>query len=130
MSHKEKILQNVTCTWPNSLEICSRIIAILLYSYEIERDKMLRPFLYIFIKLLLDRLYILSTWDREGSIWIRDLGSNEWHESSKKWRNAPEMAILTKKSKIFIKAKLTVSKSYLLGLVYLMIFCILRGALI
>ena len=40
------------------------------------------------------------------------------------------MAILTKKSKIFIKAKLTVSKSYLLGLVYFMISCILRGALI
>ena len=40
----------------------------------------------------------------------------------------PEMAILTKKSKIFIKAKLTVSKSYLLGLVYLMISCIIRDA--
>ena len=40
------------------------------------------------------------------------------------------MAILTKKSKNFIKAKLTVSKNYLLGLVYFMISCILRGALI
>ena len=40
------------------------------------------------------------------------------------------MAILTKKSKILIKAKLTVSKSYLLGLVYFMISCILRDALI
>ena len=30
------------------------------------------------------------------------------------------MAVLTKKSKIFIKAKLTVSKSYLLGFVSLM----------
>ena len=40
------------------------------------------------------------------------------------------MAILTKKSKIFIKAKLTVSKSYLLGLIYLMIWCILRDAIL
>ena len=48
----------------------------------------------------------------------------------KNGENAPEMALLTKKSKIFIKAKLAVSKSYQLGLVYLMIFCILRGALI
>ena len=46
----------------------------------------------------------------------------------KKRRNAPEMVLLTKKSKIFIKAKLTVSKSYLLGHVYLMISCILRDA--
>ena len=52
---------------------------------------------------------------------------NAWRKSPEKKRNVPKMAILTKKSKIFIKAKLTVSKSYLLGLVYLMIFCILRG---
>ena len=65
-----------------------------------------------------------------GSIRTLDLVSNVWHESSKNWRNAPEIAILTKKSKIFIKAKLTVSKSYLLGLVYFMISSILRGALI
>ena len=37
---------------------------------------------------------------------------------SEKRRNALKMAILTKKSKIFIKAKLMVSKIYLLGLVY------------
>ena len=64
------------------------------------------------------------------SIRTLDLESNVWQESSENWRNAPEIAILTKKSKIFIKAKLTVSKSYLLGLVYFMISCILRGALI
>ena len=40
------------------------------------------------------------------------------------------MVILTKISKIFIKAKLTVSKSYLLGLVCLRNFRILRGDLI
>ena len=40
------------------------------------------------------------------------------------------MAILTKESKFFIKAKLTVSKRYLLGLVCFMISCILRGDLI
>ena len=49
---------------------------------------------------------------------------------SLKRRNALKMAILTKKSKIFIKAKLTVSKSYLLGLIYLMIWCILRDAIL
>jgi len=43
-----------------------------------------------------------------------------------KRRNAIEMVILTKNSKIFIKAKMTVSKSYPLGLVYFMISCILR----
>ena len=59
-----------------------------------------------------------------------DYGRNAWRESPKKKRDALKTAILTKKSKIFIKAKLTVSKSYLLGLVYLRIFCILRGALI
>ena len=48
--------------------------------------------------------------------------------SPKKRRNALKMVILTKKSKNFIKAKLTVSKSYLLGLVYLMISCIIRDA--
>ena len=54
----------------------------------------------------------------------------EMHDANlpKKRRNALKMVILTKKSKIFIKAKLTVSKSYLLGLVYLMISCIIRDA--
>ena len=47
---------------------------------------------------------------------------------SEKRRNAQKMAILTKKSKIFIKAKLTVSKSCLLGPACSIIFCILRGA--
>ena len=44
----------------------------------------------------------------------------------KKRRNAQKMVILTKESKNFIKAKLTVFKSYLLGLVCFMISCILR----
>ena len=46
----------------------------------------------------------------------------------KKRRNALKMAILTKKSKIFIKAKLTVLKSCLLGPTCFMIFCILGDA--
>ena len=46
-----------------------------------------------------------------------------------KRRNTLKMAILSKKSKIFIKAKFTVSKSYLQGLVSFRIFCILRGNL-
>ena len=45
---------------------------------------------------------------------------------SQKIENASKMAILTKKSKIFVKAKLTVSKSYLLRLVCFMISCIFR----
>ena len=48
----------------------------------------------------------------------------------KKRRNAQKMVILTKESKNFIKAKLTVSKSCLLGLLGFMIFRILRGDLI
>ena len=48
----------------------------------------------------------------------------------KKERDALKTAILTKKSKIFIKAKLTVSKSFLMGLLGFMIFCILRDDLL
>ena len=59
-----------------------------------------------------------------------NFGSNAWRKSPKKRRNSLKMAVLTKKTKIFIKARLTVSKSYLLGLVCFMIFCILRGDLI
>ena len=47
-----------------------------------------------------------------------------------KKRIAQKVIILTKELKDFIKAKLTVSKSYLLGLVCFMIFCILGGDLI
>ena len=57
-----------------------------------------------------------------------DYGRNARRESPKKKRDALKTAILTKKSKIFIKAKLTVSKSCLLGLLCFMIFCILRDA--
>ena len=58
---------------------------------------------------------------------VFDFSRNAWHKSPKKRRNTLKMAILTKKSKIFIKAKLTVSKSCLLGPVCFMIFCIFRG---
>ena len=37
---------------------------------------------------------------------------NAWRKSPKKWRNASKMAILTTKSKIFLKVKLTVSKHW------------------
>ena len=57
-----------------------------------------------------------------------DRGKTRDTNLPKKRRNALKMVILTKKSKIFIKAKLTVSKSYLPGLVYLMISCIIRDA--
>ena len=59
-----------------------------------------------------------------------DAGKNSRHKSPRKSINALKMAFLTIKSKIFIKAKLTVSKSYLLGLIYLMIWCILRDAIL
>ena len=47
-----------------------------------------------------------------------------------KRRNALKMVILTKKSKIFIKAKLTDSKSCLVRFVYLMICCISRDTIL
>ena len=56
----------------------------------------------------------------------RDLGRNAFSESPGKRRGALKTAILANESKIFIKAKLTVSKSCLLGLLGFMIFCILR----
>ena len=46
----------------------------------------------------------------------------------RKSRKAQKMAIFTKKSKFFIKAKLTASKSCLLGPTCSMIFSIFRGA--
>ena len=49
---------------------------------------------------------------------VFDFGRNPWHKSPRKRRITLKMAILTKKSKIFIKAKLMVSKSYLIVLVY------------
>ena len=57
-----------------------------------------------------------------------DRGKTRDTNLPKKRRNALKMVILTKKSKIFIKAKLTVSKSCPLELVLFMNFCILRGA--
>ena len=58
----------------------------------------------------------------------RDRGRNVLQESPKKRRDALKTAILANESKIFIKAKLTVSKSCLLGLLSFMNFCILRDA--
>ena len=57
-----------------------------------------------------------------------DRGKTRDTNLPQKRRNALKMVILTKKSKIFIKAKLTVSKSCLLGPAYFMIYCILEDA--
>ena len=46
----------------------------------------------------------------------------------RKAERPPKRAVLIKKLKIFIKAKLTVSKSCLLGPAYFMICCILGDA--
>ena len=46
----------------------------------------------------------------------------------RKTERPQKRAILIRKSKIFIKAKLTVSKSCLLGPAYFMIYCILEDA--
>ena len=54
-------------------------------------------------------------------------GSNAWRKSLDWKRNAPKMAILTRKSKIFIKAKVIFMKSCLLGHVGFMIRCILNN---
>ena len=59
-----------------------------------------------------------------SSIFSRNL----WHKSPKKSRKTQKMAIFTKKSKFFIKAKLTASKSCLLGPTCSMIFSIFRDA--
>ena len=56
-----------------------------------------------------------------------DWGSKAWRESIEQKRNAPKMAILTKKSKIFIKSKVIFMKSCLLGQVGFMIRCILNN---
>ena len=56
-----------------------------------------------------------------------DRGSNAWRESLHRKRNAPKMAILNRKSKIFIKAKVISMKSCLLGQVSFMIQCILNN---
>ena len=52
-------------------------------------------------------------------------GQDLWRKSSKKSRKVQKRAFLTKKSKIFIQAKLTVSKSCLLEPACFMICCIL-----
>ena len=53
---------------------------------------------------------------------------NLWRKSPKKSRKVQKRAVLIKKSKIFIKAKLTVSKSCLLGPAYFKICWILGDA--
>ena len=65
---------------------------------------------------------------RSGHNRTRDPGRNAGQKSPVKRRDALKTAILANESKIFIKAKLTVSKSCLLGLLSFMIFCILRDA--
>ena len=55
-------------------------------------------------------------------------GRDLWHKSPKKSRKVQKRAVLIKKSKIFMKAKLTVSKSCLLGPACFMICCILGVA--
>ena len=57
-----------------------------------------------------------------------DPGKNFRQKSPRKRRITLKMAILTKKSNIFIKAKLTVSKSCLLEPACFMICCILGDA--
>ena len=57
-----------------------------------------------------------------------DAGKISRQKSPRKRRNALKMAFLTKKSKIFIKAKLTVSKKCILGPACFMICCILGDA--
>ena len=54
-----------------------------------------------------------------------DCGSKTGRESPQKRRDALKTAILTNKSKIFIKAKLMVSKSCLLGLLNFHYLCIM-----
>ena len=61
---------------------------------------------------------------------VFDYGHNARRESTKKKRDALKTAILTKKSKIFIKAKLTVSKSCLLGHLGFMILFVLVDAIL
>ena len=53
-----------------------------------------------------------------------DPGSNAWQESFDWKRNDPKMALLSRKSKIFIKAKVIFMKSYFLRQVGFMIWCI------
>ena len=60
----------------------------------------------------------------------RDPGRNACRESPKKRRDALKTAILANESKIFIKAKLTVSKSCILGLLCFVIFCNIGDGLI
>ena len=56
-------------------------------------------------------------------------GRDLWRKSPKKSRKVQKRALLTKKSKKFIKAKLTVFESCLLDVLGFLIFWILRGDL-
>ena len=58
---------------------------------------------------------------------VFDCDRKAWSESPKKRRDALKTAILNNESKIFIKAKLTVSESCLLGLLSFMIFLHFKG---
>ena len=89
------------------------------------------------VKIAIFRAFLLFSGDfcqalRPYTVWLKYLIRADMRDVnlSEKRRNTLKMAILTKKWKIFIKAKLTASKSCLLGLVYFMICCILRDAIL
>ena len=89
------------------------------------------------VKIAIFRTFLLFSGDFRQAlqpymVWLEHLIRADMHDEnlSEKRRNVLKMAILTKKWKIFIKAKLTASKSCLLGLVYSMICCILRDSIL
>ena len=94
-------------------------------------------FFYFLVKLAIFRTFLLFSGDFRQALWpytvyLEHLIQADMHDEnlSEKRRNAQKMAILSKELKNFIKAKLTASKSCLLGLVYFIICCILRDAIL
>ena len=103
----------------------------------IEAVKLLCNFLIFLVKTAIFRTFLLFSEDfrlelQSYTIWLEHLIWADMHVEnlSEKRRNALKMAILTKKWKISIKAKLTASISCQLQLVYFMICCILRDAIL
>ena len=93
--------------------------------------------LHFLVKIAISRVFLLFSERFSSCISARIkyssqtvYGRNAWRKSPEKKEKCPKMAVLNQKSKIFIKAKLTASKSCLLGLVYSMICCILRDAIL
>ena len=82
------------------------------------------------VKIIIFRAFLLFWGDSCHAFCpdqVFDCGCNAWRKSQKKRRNAQKMTILTKKSKIFITAKLTVLKSFLSkSAVAFLIWCILE----